>query len=259
MSNRSRGVVLDIETFDYALGDTFEPIGSRLRSTKLLLSGSNSMVWHGNRGDEAVFVLGGEVEIDGERCAARSGIVIEAGAVTVLRAATNAHLLRLYSVVGPSWQLIGPPLRRGGIHVTPPVPAPRPGDSPTQHFFADSYCDSCRINVFQVSAGQRITSYSHYHSEDEIIFVLDGKLLIAQQRVGEGSSVFVPAGRRYRLTTRSAFSYVNFRPDASTVTIGSRRPPVLEPGRDGGVPERYVAAYEAGAANTGAPGPQKET
>src|SRR5689334_7647453 len=44
-------------------------------------------------GDEAVFVLDGEVEVDGTRCGAETAIIIEADASACIRAVTDARVL----------------------------------------------------------------------------------------------------------------------------------------------------------------------
>jgi hypothetical protein len=50
------------------------------------------------------------------------------------------------------------------------------------------------------------------HSEDEIIHVLDGELLVGPLVIGPGTSIAIPAERRYSFRTRAGFRFVNYRP-----------------------------------------------
>jgi quercetin dioxygenase-like cupin family protein len=212
----------------------FHPDGYSLWRIDAELEQGAELRWGAARhGDEAVFVLEGELEVDGKRCGPETAIIVEADATACVRAVTATTVLHFgpSSIYAPTDGVFGPPAQEGhGVHVItledarpldPAVPAgPR--------YFTDSSCDTCRIAFFKVAMPEARVTGSHVHSEDEIIHVLTGELHVGREVVGPGMSIAIPGGYRYGFRTPGPFSFLNFRRDASTYVSTPGSTPVLE-------------------------------
>src|SRR5262249_41906957 len=185
----------------------FHPDDYSLWQIDAELSEGAELHWGAVRhGDEAVFVVDGEVEVDGMRCGPETAIIVEADAAASVRA-VKAVTVRHFgpsSIDAPSDGVFGPPVREGhGVHVValddarpldPEVPAgPR--------YYTDSSCKTCRIAFFKVAMPEARVTGSHVHSEDEIIHVLTGELHVGRDVVSPGMSIAIPGGYRYGFRT----------------------------------------------------------
>ncbi|HVX22611.1 MAG TPA: hypothetical protein VHB02_14785 [Acidimicrobiales bacterium] len=188
--------------------------------------------WTDHHGDEGVFVLEGEVEVAGTVIPAKGAAVIEAGAPASLRATTDARLLHLGSTVpGPqSESVIGPPANdHPTVHAFgPDGKAVDVYDDIHQAFYADSYCDGCRIALFRISGPGPYVAASHIHTVDELITVTEGALQVGPDTVGAVKTVAIPAERRYGFRTSGPWEFVNFRLDASWYTAAPGSVPIRE-------------------------------
>ncbi len=53
----------------------------------------------------------------------------------------------------------------------------------------------------------------HSHTEDEIIYILDGEMVMGTQTLGKGASVFVAANAKYSFKSGpNGLKFLNFRP-----------------------------------------------
>jgi hypothetical protein len=148
---------------------------------------------------------------------------VEAGVPTTARASEPTTLVH----VGPASPSTGELAADecGGIHVFS-------GDAfdpielgvTSQRYYADSTCPTCDIAFFRIDTNAEYAAPSHVHSQDEIIHVLSGSLQFGRQTVMAGTSVAIPAERRYGFRASEPFSFLNCRAAASTVTMapGSR-------------------------------------
>jgi quercetin dioxygenase-like cupin family protein len=200
----------------------FSPEGYSLWQVDAELSAGAELAWDvEGHGEEAVYVLEGELEVDGTRCGPETTAIVEAGAAAHMRALTDTKVIHFgpSSTTPPADGLFGPPSESGrGVHVFD-IEQARPlseDGSYGARYYADSTCDTCRITFFKVSSPDARTAASHIHSEDEIIHVLTGELRVGPNVVGAGTSVAIPGNYRYGFRTPGPFSFLNYRRDAST-------------------------------------------
>ncbi len=191
--------------------------------------------WDDDHGDEGVFILDGAALVEGRDCEAGDAMVVGAGSPASIRARRPTRLLQVGSAEGPG---AGSPERRAshdhGVHVirASEAEASGPATGPVKlAFFTDGTCAGCSLALFVVdgrAATDGFVSTSHFHSEDELIHVLDGELRIGRDVVRAGMSVIIPADWRYGFRTPGPFRFLNYRSDVSLVTIGAHGEPKAE-------------------------------
>jgi hypothetical protein len=72
---------------------------------------------------------------------------------------------------------------------------------------------------------------SHTHTQDELIYVLDGSLIVGGIEYGTGTCFAIPALTRYSLTSGAAgFAILNYRRDVSVQAYRPGEPEELEGG-----------------------------
>jgi hypothetical protein len=129
--------------------------------------------------------------------------------------------------------LYGPPEMAGhGVHVVGERGWFASGDRErvAVRWFADSTCPTCRIALFHVVRAEGgVRDRSHFHTQDELIFVVDGSVVVAGVEHGSGTCLAVPAFTRYSLTSGDhGFAIVNYRRDVSVQAYGPGDPEELE-------------------------------
>ena len=201
--------------------------------------------WGSGHGDEGVFVLAGDVRVDGCDVGAKSAVVIEADAATTLEAVSDARILHVGSTIpGPvvASSYGAPDTSTRSVHVhdaeTAPVltyefpPVEVDGvihdDVVRTAWFSDGGCPSCRIALFRVWGTGPHRGKSHHHSAHELITVTEGEIQVGRDRVVPGMTLAIPAERRYSFRTAMPWEFVNFRSDVSTMTVNPGDPPVLD-------------------------------
>jgi uncharacterized cupin superfamily protein len=209
--------------------------------------------WDCDHGDEAVVVLSGEAEVEGERCSPGAAIVVEAGAAVTLASRTGATIVHFGGPVGGvrvPGSATAP--RLCGVHIVGPGPArgsviPRPHGAIFAGCYADSTCPTCRLTLLRVVGDGTIRASSHSHSQNELIRVLDGELRFGGRTVSAGMTAAVPADRRYAFQTSKPFLFLNYRPGPSTMSSPHYPAPRRESAeamgwRDMGVRNHFVPA-----------------
>lgn len=179
------------------------------------------MRWSTDHGDEAVCVLEGELDVDGHRCPPGGAVVVEAG-VACSATAIGATRIAHYGPTDPAPPVdgaLGPAQIDGhGVHVVGDGGWFRAGNETySQTWWADSSCPTCRICVFRIEHPDGPDNdLPHHHTQDEIIFVLDGELRLGSYRCPAGTAISIPAYMRYSLRSDgNAFAFLNYRRDAS--------------------------------------------
>jgi hypothetical protein len=234
-SERERGYVApSCEATGEVRSSLFHPDGYSLWQVEAELSAGADLHWGAARhGDEAVFVVEGDLVVDGVRCGPETAVIIEADVNASVHAATDVKLLHFgpSSIDAPSGGAMGPPLGDGhSVHVIP-IEDARPLDSEVPdlaRYYADSTCKTCRIAFFKVFSPQARVEGSHVHSEDEIIHVLTGEFHVGPTVLTAGMAVAIPGSYRYAYRTPGPFSFLNFRRDASTYVAKPGSTPILE-------------------------------
>jgi len=186
------------------------------------------MRWGTDHGDEAVCVLEGALDVDGRHCPVGGAVVIEAGvecAVTAIGPTRVAHYGPT-DATPPTDGLLGPADTQGhGVHVVGDRGWFRAGnDTYSQTWWADSSCPTCRICVFRIEHPDAPdVDLPHHHTQDEIIFVLEGELRLGSYRCPAGTAISIPAQMRYSLRSDGkAFKFLNYRRDASRFAAAGR-------------------------------------
>lgn len=190
-----------------------------------------ALAWNGDHGDEALYVVAGELEADGRRCGPDGVVIVESGVATVVRAITRTTVVHFGSVERepPSHGPLGPPDdARHGVHVLGGDGIFVYGDPEAGAvFYADSACPTCRLTLHRDYRGPTTVS-SHTHSQDELIYLLDGEIQIGPTTVAAGDVVLVPALRRYGFRSSTGFEFLNYRRDASIYVGRPGEEPMLE-------------------------------
>jgi mannose-6-phosphate isomerase-like protein (cupin superfamily) len=192
------------------------------------------LTWDAAHGDEGLWVITGELEAEGQRVGADGAIIVEGATPAEVRVPVDTELRHFgpVAIEAPDDGPFGPPATDDhGIHVVAADEAAsrrREGSSITARRFADSKCPTCRIALFTVESDAGYSLASHFHSEDEIIHVLDGELQVGRTEAPAGTSIMIPAGVRYGFKSRDPFRFVNFRRDASYYTQKPGSAPRLE-------------------------------
>lgn len=196
------------------------------------LEAGSEISWEAEHGDEGVFVLDGRVDLEGTAVPAKGAVVIEAGAPARLRALAGTRLLHLGSTrPGPRLEsVIGPPSTdRPSVHVFGPEGLARESYGTSDlTFYADSYCDGCRISLFRNNGHAAHVDASHSHSVHEMITVTEGELQVGRDTVRALKTLAIPADRRYGYRTRGPWEFINFRLDASWYLAAPGTEPIPE-------------------------------
>jgi hypothetical protein len=154
--------------------------------------------------------------------------VVEAG-VACTATAVGATRVAHYGPTDPTPPadgLLGPAQEHGrGVHVVGDGGWFRAGnDTYSQTWWADSSCPTCRIRVSRIEHPDTPdTDVPHHHTQDEIIFVLEGELRMGAYRCPAGTAISIPAHMRYTLRSDGkAFKFLNYRRDASRFAMAGR-------------------------------------
>jgi len=224
---------------DEVVPSSVHPLGhacTRLREARLLSPAAHSLwlveleldegarlEWATDHGDEALYVMEGEAEVDGRRCPVGGAIVIESGVATTLLAVGRVRAAH-FGGRGPA--------RRDGrvVHAFGPGGQWVSGrlEGVKAVWFTDSTCPTCRAAFFLVDSPDRFRGPSHAHTQDEIIYLLDGGVRMGAHLYGAGTALSIPANVRYAFDgLDGGHRFLNFRADVSYQTNAGAEP-VLE-------------------------------
>ena len=216
--------------------------------TASLESGA-SLRWGAEHGDEAIFVESGRLAVDGRVCETGGVVVVESGVPTVVTADGPSTVLHFgpRDPQPPTDGRYGPPrVDAHRVHVVGPGGV----DGRSEHlhetrWFADASCPTCRTSLMFSSRGARYESAAHSHSQDELIYVLDGELRLGSLRAGPGDALLVAANVRYRFETgEDGYRFLNYSADSSAYTPADPNGPKLG---DGGRVDKGFAYSGDGA------------
>ena len=211
------------------------PSGFSLWMVLADLDDGTTIEWPGAHGDEAVYVLDGALEIDGRIAPTKGAAIIESDAGERARAVGPTRIVHMGpdDPAQPQDGINGAPSPDGhGVHVVGPRGTyANTTDTTDSHYYADSSCPTCRITLLSVGRSFAYESEPHSHTQDELIHVVSGSILLGRRRVGVGDTLAIAAGARYGFRgDQNGFAFVNYRRDASQQCWPGNVPPRLEGG-----------------------------
>jgi hypothetical protein len=185
------------------------------------LAPGQGLTWGTHHGEEAVYVGGGAVEVDGRPCEAGGSVILEAGVPASLVAPDGATIVHVGRHGGPTAggetvHVVGP----GGTYA-------RGGEGRDTRYFADSECPTCEVTLFTTARSQHHESPAHSHSADELLHVLEGEIVVGRRHLGPGTTIAIHAERRYAFHS-DGFRFLNYRPARATMTVDRAAPPIEE-------------------------------
>src|SRR6185437_10203960 len=217
-----------------ACGALFHPTGYSLWRVVGELGDGATLTWDAGHGDEAIFVETGALDADGTGVHEGSTFVVEAGVPWRIRSVGSSRIVHFGTVAttSPTDGLLGPAAEDGrGVHVVSAADATSihfKGDA-TSVYFCDGTCPTCRVTLFLYDGSifsDGYTGASHFHSEDEIIHMLEGELHVGSLSIGPPAAAAVPRALRYRLRTPGPYRYLDYRADVSTAVVAPGSEPV---------------------------------
>ena len=191
------------------------------------------MRWSSCETDEAVYVMSGELEVDGTSCPEGGAVIVERGARATATAKGPTTVVHVGSTSEGSSAPPAEDKPGGGIHVVGPGGQFESGTRENVHavWFADGTCENCSLQLFTVETPvlDDRQGRGHSHSQDEIIYLLDGAVTMGAHTFGPGTAVAIPADVRYALRAHEGgHRFLNFRRDVSWQIYELGSEPLLE-------------------------------
>lgn len=175
----------------------------------------------GTPSDCAAYVWRGSARVGAVELNPRSSVIAEYGAAVELTAGAEGA-----DIVTFVLRERRPAARAGGqVHLLPTERVPRLANmdglvEAGGGLHADAHCPTCELwlheNDFYVPDSH---TPLHSHSEDEVIFILDGAMRLGAKLYGPGSAVAIHANTKYKFDAGpEGLSFVNFRGATPTYT-----------------------------------------
>jgi hypothetical protein len=224
------------------------------------LERGTTMEWGPEHGDEALYLIEGELGVGDGVCHEGGAVIVESGMRPVVTARSDSRVVHVgadpFTPDDPRPH--GLPTGPGqGVHLVEPVGLDAVGsdvaDPSILSFFANGRCPSCRLMLYRVS-GEGNTS-SHLHTQPQLQHVLWGEFKVGSFTLRQGSTFAVPAGYRYAYRASGPWQLLVHRPDLSMMRYDPRGP-LLEEGEayTGTPPRAAVASAPPGDGEDGSDG-----
>jgi len=191
--------------------------------------------WDDAHGDDGLYVIRGTLEVDGASCPTDGAVIVESGVACTARAVgvTTVVHCGAQDAAPPVDGLYGAPDAQGHcVHVVGDRGWFASGNRErvAVRWFADSTCPTCRIALFHVWRSEGgVRDRSHTHTQDELIYLLAGSVIIGGVEHGPGTCLAIPALTRYSLMSgEDGFAILNYRRDVSVQAYRPGEPEELE-------------------------------
>jgi quercetin dioxygenase-like cupin family protein len=209
-----------------------------LRLAVTELDDGGTLSWGTDHGDEAVYVMEGGLDVDGHVAPADGAVIIESGVAAKATAVGTTRVAHFSPERSdpPLDGLYGPPSAEGHtVHVLGPGAWYASGgrENVVARWFADATCPTCRVQLLHVARNGASNGQgpAHSHTQDEIIHVLHGSVMLGKKALTAGMSLCIPADIRYRISGGpDGYAFLNFRRDVSEQVYGGDRATELEGG-----------------------------
>ena len=190
-----------------------------------LIEGS-SLGWQAGKTGFVVYVWHGTVHAGDVILPKGSAMIIEHGAGAAVHADENATLL----VFNANPDTAERPTRLGGnVHLLPAERVPAATRVNEQMnvggaLFADAECSTCELwlhaNDFH---DPDCLIPNHFHSEDEIIVVTSGEIVLGTRHYGRGTAIAIAHNTIYGFKTGpEGLGFINFRPSWPTYGLAGQ-------------------------------------
>ena len=183
-----------------------QPILLRCQS----MAPGGALEWTNARGDHCIFVMSGAVDVGGAHIEEGGMVIVEHGGNAVFESAGGAVLA--------VFEARSRPKRSGGnVHAILPGQIPRKsqfGGDPATEFalLAASNCPTCTLWLHESQFAEDHDTGLHSHSEDEVIFVTKGEMILGRRGYGPGTAVAIAKDTVYSFQAgRGGLGLVNFR------------------------------------------------
>ena len=202
------------------------------------LADGATIEWDADHGDDAVYVLSGELDVDGRRCPAGGSVIVESGVTVTATAIGETRVVHFGCTdpTPPTGGLFGAANTEGhGVHVVGPEGMFQSGqpEGVRAIWYADSTCDTCRVQLLEVISppSNETKGKAHSHSMDEIIYLLEGTITMGAYHLEPFTALCVPGDARYALVGGpEGHRFLNFRRDVSEQIYERNSEPLLETG-----------------------------
>jgi hypothetical protein len=184
------------------------------------------------------YVRAGSIEAEGEELGEDGAVIAEHLCTTALHAGPEGAVLLDFHA--PDACRDKPSKAGGHVHVVDRLGILRTGNFKdtnlkdeagyTGILWADSDCPTCDLWLHKSALRGPVPQAGslHSHSADEIIFILEGEMLMGQRRLSCGTALAIDGDTRYRLgVSEAGLAFLNFRSHGSTVSMfeqGAREP-----------------------------------
>ena len=185
------------------------------------IDGPARLRWDEDHGDEALFVKAGSLRVGDRVCATGGVLVVESGValdVTVDEPAEIVHFGPTAHTPPDDGPRGAPAADGHRAHVIGPRGySAREEPTHATRQYANATCPTCRINLFQSSRSEKYRSAAHSHTQDELIHMLGGELVVGGERARPGDTLAVAAGSIYGFQTGDdGYRFLNYSADASS-------------------------------------------
>ncbi|MBW8785577.1 MAG: hypothetical protein JF593_13225 [Novosphingobium sp.] len=171
--------------------------------------------------DRLAFVWHGAIAAGGHDLTRGSSLIVEHGARLEIRATGEEAVLVLFAPAPPA-----PDERPGGhVHLLPRERVPRiessPGSSTSGHLHTDGRCPTCDVWLNENALPGRAEPPSaeealmgiHAHPENEIIFVIEGRMRVGGRMLEPGTALAIAADTLYGFAPGpEGVGFITFRP-----------------------------------------------
>jgi quercetin dioxygenase-like cupin family protein len=190
------------------------PKGSPIWLVSATIDTGSSLHWHDRHNDEVVYVKSGALEVDGKVVPVGAMLIVEANAAIEASAMEPSELLHFGSERTPADEAAteAAPSGAHGFHIIGPRGLyAREEPTHVSRIFADASCPTCDAFILLSSRMEKYRSAAHSHTQDEMIFLLDGSISLGSYHLAPGDSLSVPANVRYRFESGdSGYRFLNF-------------------------------------------------
>jgi len=197
-----------------------------------VLSPGSEIRWHRPPVGHAVYVWSGTIEVDGHELRQDGALFVAHGGQATLHCGSGPAVLLHFCRPENS---IAAASRPGGcVHVVNKDAARyyrRETPVLHGHVFADSGCPTCELWLHKSECFSATSVPRHFHTSDEIIFVVGGEMTLGRRKLTAGTAVAIDANTVYQFGTgEKGLSFINFRavePFAAVITPEGTATPLI--------------------------------